>query len=78
MPATPLWLDQHAPAQWKLGSPVAEAQQAVASVNQQGSVFDTTVHMKVAGTIILGLVVIFGLQAMGFRFVTSASVGLGK
>lgn len=39
---------------------------------------DTTLHWKVSGTIILALVIIFGLQAMGFRFVTSASVGIGR
>lgn len=38
---------------------------------------DTTLHWKLSGAIILALVVIFGLTAMKFRFVTSANIGLG-
>ena len=37
--------------------------------------YDTLLHYKVAGTIILALVVVFGLQALGFRFVVAAGVG---
>jgi hypothetical protein len=41
---------------------------------------DTTLHYKVAGTIIMALVVVFVLQQSGFRFVVAASssAGLGK
>ena len=39
---------------------------------------DTTLTWKMAGTIVIALVVIFGMKASGFRFVTSASVGIGK
>lgn len=39
---------------------------------------DTTLHWKVSGTIVVALIIIFGLQAMGFRFVTSANVSLGR
>lgn len=45
------------------------------TANQSG--LDTTLHWKVSGGIILALVIIFGLQAMGFRFVTSANVSIG-
>jgi hypothetical protein len=41
---------------------------------------DTTLHYKVAGTIIGALVVVFVLQQSGFRFVVAASssAGVGK
>lgn len=38
---------------------------------------DTTLHWKLSGTILLALLVIFGLTAMKFRFVTSANLGIG-
>lgn len=48
------------------------------AVNSNNSQVDTTLHWKISGTIILALIVIFGAQAMGFRFVSSASIGLGR
>jgi hypothetical protein len=41
---------------------------------------DTTLHYKVAGTIILALLVVFVLQQSGFRFVVAASstAGIGR
>ena len=41
------------------------------------SAVDTTLHWKVSGTILVALVIIFGLQVMGFRFVTSANATIG-
>jgi hypothetical protein len=35
------------------------------------STFDTTLHVKLAGTVILALIGVFVLQAMGFRFVVA-------
>lgn len=72
MPASSPWLDQLAPAQWSQGEPVAEGSIG-AAVNDTS--FDTTLHWKVAGTIIAALIVIFGLRALGFRFVVTAGVG---
>jgi hypothetical protein len=39
---------------------------------------DNTLHYKLAGTIIMALVVVYVLQATGFRFVVSASTGVGR
>jgi hypothetical protein len=46
----------------------------------QNSSFDTTLHWKVGGSVILALLIVFGLQMMGFRFVVAAntSFGVGK
>lgn len=57
-----------------LGFPLATGS---AAVNANNSQVDTTLHWKLSGTIILALVVIFGLTAMKFRFVTSANLGVG-
>jgi hypothetical protein len=40
--------------------------------------YDATLTYKLAGTIILALVVIFVLQGSGFRFVGAAQVGFGR
>lgn len=75
-------MDQWAPPQFILGvSTDAPAQsQAQVAVNPQANnnSVDTTLHWKVSGTIVVALIIIFGLQAMGFRFVTSANVSLGR
>jgi hypothetical protein len=47
-----------------------------ATVN--GTTFDNTLHYKLAGTIILALAIVFGLQFAGFRFVGAVNVGFGK
>lgn len=90
MPATSPWLDTWAPPQWFYHEstntppePATSGQdsgvfQNLMSAASNSTGFDTTVHWKVGGTIILALVIIFGLQAMGFRFVTSANVALGR
>jgi len=39
--------------------------------------YDGTLHYKLAGTIILGLIIVFGLQLAGFRFVGAVNVGFG-
>lgn len=92
MPANSPWIDTWAPPQWIIGSganvpPNAAAGQAsttlqdlggVVGVNTAGSnAVDTTLHWKVSGTIILALIIIFGIKAMGFRFVTSANASIG-
>ena len=76
-PAAP-WLDQWAPPQF--GFAISGGQGPAVNPQAQQSSFDTTLHWKVSGTIILALVVIFGLQFMGFRFVVAAntSFGIGK
>lgn len=87
MPASSPWWDNYAPAQWTQGT-VAQGDSYAATgyvggligMADQGTGFDTTLHLKLAGAIILALVVVFGLQMMGFRFVVAAnsSVGIGK
>jgi hypothetical protein len=85
--ASPI-LDTWAPAQYVYGSsggpgpvrspddvPVVAAMNA-GSADQ--STYDATLTYKLAGTIILALVVIFVLQGSGFRFVGSAQVGVGR
>lgn len=47
-------------------------------VNANNNQVDTTLHWKLSGTIILALLVIFGVTAMGFRFVSSANLSLGR
>lgn len=39
---------------------------------------DATIPHKIAGAVIIALIVIFASQAMGFRFVTSANISLGR
>lgn len=77
MPAASPWLDTFAPAQWSLGAPATSGGGSVGvnATNQTG--FDTTLHWKVGGAVILALLIIFGLQAMGFRFVVAANTSLG-
>jgi hypothetical protein len=79
-----LWIDQWAPSQFvtqpQLGN--IEAPSIMNTSQQQSAMntIDTTLHYKVAGTIIFALVVVFVLQQTGFRFVVAASstAGLGK
>jgi hypothetical protein len=39
--------------------------------------YDTTIPHKIAGTVILSLLLVFILQKLGFRFVVAANVGVG-
>ena len=43
-----------------------------------GTTYDGTLHYKLAGTIVLALLIVFGLQLAGFRFVGAVNVGFGK
>lgn len=74
------WLDSWAPPQWVSGAtgasgPARSPDPGAATVNGTTNNYDSILHYKVAGTIILALVVVFGLQALGFRFVVAAGVG---
>ena len=37
--------------------------------------YDATIPHKIAGTIVLSLIVVFTLRQLGFRFVVTAGVG---
>lgn len=37
--------------------------------------YDTSINLKLAGTIVFMLAIVFGLQYLGFRFVVSAGRG---
>jgi ABC-type uncharacterized transport system permease subunit len=71
------WFDQWAPSQFVTQPQIGDIQ--VPTVNSQSAAqnIDTTLHYKVAGTIILALVVVFVLQQTGFRFVVAASSSAG-
>ena len=78
------FLDTWAPPQFVYGStggsgPVRSTDpgDAVGSypVNNNGTTYDGTITWKIAGTIILSLVVVFVLQASGFRFVGTVGIG---
>lgn len=80
-------LDTWAPAQYVYGSsggsgPMRSTDDntGTAAVNTTATdqTYDATITYKIAGTIILALVVIFVLQGSGFRFVGSAQVGVGR
>ena len=70
------FLDTWAPAQYVYGSagasgPVRSPGDGTVTVNQTQTSFDTTLNVKIAGTVILALIGVFVLQAMGFRFVVA-------
>jgi hypothetical protein len=58
-------------------APAARATIAGDVMNGNGTTFDGTLHYKLASTIVLALVIVFGLQLAGFRFVGAVNVGLG-
>jgi hypothetical protein len=78
-------MDTWAPPQFTFGttgaggpvrSPDTGATTGGAGMNNQGSsTWDGILHYKIAGTIVLALVLVFALQALGFRFVVAAGVG---
>jgi hypothetical protein len=80
------YLDTWAPAQFVAGSsggqgPVRSPDPVTATLGalgMNGSTYDGTLHYKLAGTIVLALLVVFGLQLAGFRFVGAVNVGFGK
>ena len=89
MPGAPSpFLDTWAPPQYVYGSsgaagPVRSPEPILAPSDGGGVVNDSTTYdanltYKLAGTIILALVVIFVLQGSGFRFVGAAQVGIGR
>jgi hypothetical protein len=47
-------------------------------LGMNGTTYDGTLHYKLAGTIVLALLIVFGLQLAGFRFVGAVNVGFGK
>lgn len=70
-------LDTWAPAQYVFGSsggggPSRSPEAAMTATDQT---YDTQLHWKLAGTIVLALVAVFVLQQLGFRFVVAAGVG---
>lgn len=84
------FLDTWAPAQYVYGTtggqgpvrspdvgPLSGAL-AMNSGQTDQTTYDATLAYKLAGTIVLALVVIFVLQGSGFRFVGAASVGVGR
>jgi hypothetical protein len=79
-------MDTWAPAQYVAGStggqgPVRSPDPATSLLGMvgmnNGSTFDGTLHYKLGGAIILALLVVFGLQLAGFRFVGAVNVGFG-
>jgi hypothetical protein len=73
------FIDAWAPAQYVYGSsggpgpirsPDPNAAQGLTMNNTQAT-YDGTLHLKLAGTVLLALVGVFVLQAMGFRFVVA-------
>jgi hypothetical protein len=81
------FLDTWAPAQYVYGgsggsgpvrSPDTPIVAAAVNTTATDQTYDATITYKLAGTIILALVVIFVLQGSGFRFVGSAQVGIGR
>ena len=78
------WLDPLPPAQWIFGQSGGGGPQRTifantgnTQMNGQASnqSYDSTLHYKLAGTIILALLTVFVLQQLGFRFVVAAGVG---
>lgn len=84
-----MWLEANAPPQWAPMQPVYGSSGATGPVQEPGGAavntsnssqqtYDPTLTWKLAGTIVLALALVFVLQGLGFRFVGSASVGLGR
>lgn len=77
-------LDTWAPAQYVAGTsggfgPVrSPGDDQTVNSNSSAQTYDPTLTWKLAGTIVIALAVVFVLQASGFRFVGSASVGIGR
>lgn len=74
-------IDTWAPAQFVYGTggasgPLVSPDSTMnTSTQTNGSTYDTMLHWKLAGTIILALATVFVLQQLGFRFVVAAGVG---
>lgn len=81
MPGAPApFIDTWAPAQYVIGGtggsgPVRSPEGSPAVNNGTNQNYDTMLHWKLAGTIVLALVTVFVLQQLGFRFVVAAGVG---
>lgn len=80
MPGAPTpFFDTWAPAQYVAGGTGGQGPSRSPQVNTATTqTYDATLTWKLAGTIILALATVFVLQAMGFRFVGAASVGIGR
>lgn len=82
MPGAPASrLDTWAPAQYVFGGsggpgPI-NAPGGIMNQTASSQTYDPQLTWKLAGTIILALATVFVLQALGFRFVGAASVGIG-
>ena len=80
------YIDTWAPAQYVAGSsggqgPARSPDPITATLGvlgMNGTSYDGTLHYKLAGTIVLALLIVFGLQLAGFRFVGAVNVGFGK
>ena len=80
------FLDTWAPAQYVAGSsggqgPIRSPDpigSLLGAVGMNGTSYDSTLEYKLAGTIILALLIVFGLQLAGFRFVGAVNIGFGK
>ena len=69
------FLDTWAPAQYVAGTTGGSGPIRSPVMNATAQTYDTTLHWKLAGTVILALVGVFVLQALGFRFVVAAGMG---
>jgi hypothetical protein len=80
VPASSPWLDQWAPAQHApfIGDygPTTSWNDGMNAVSNNTSM-DTTLHFKLAATILLALAAIIILERMGFRFVSGVNVSAG-
>jgi hypothetical protein len=70
------WIDSWAPAQYVFGSagaagPLRSPDQQGPAMNSTAQTYDSQLHWKLAGTIIGALVLVYALQALGFRFVVA-------
>lgn len=72
-------LDTWAPAQFVFGAGASGPERSpdtdTSTMNSTSQSYDTTLHWKLAGTIVGALVIVFALQALGFKFVVAGSLG---
>lgn len=78
-PSSP-FLDTWAPAQYVYGGtggagPARSPGGTAVNSTQATTSYDSLLHYKLAGTVILALLMVFVLQKLGFRFVIGAGIG---